>query len=88
MKLRFYITIFLMSLTVTMAMAETHPKVTEFALKHCHHDIFPDEDDRIDCVTDIVNCVIVGSGETDLTKLTSSCLNKVSKRRIYEQQRK
>lgn len=88
MKMRFYITILLMSLTMTMAMAATHPKVSEYALEHCSYKVFPNEDDRIDCVTDIVNCVIVNGGETDLTKLNSSCIVKASKRRIYEQQRK
>ena len=88
MNLRFFLTILLMSLTFTMAIAATNPKVTEFALEHCNYKIFPNEDDRIDCVTDIVNCVIVNGGETDLTKLNSSCILKASKRRIYEQQRK
>lgn len=76
------------ALSLSMAMAETHPKVREYALKHCNYEIFPNEDDRIDCVTDIVNCVIVEGGKTDLTRLTPSCLNKKARERIYEQQRK
>jgi hypothetical protein len=87
-KTRLFFAFFLLSLSLSVALAKTHPKVTEFALKHCSHKILPNEDDRIDCVTDIVNCVIVGSGETDLTKLNSSCLIKASQRRTYEQQRK
>jgi hypothetical protein len=87
-KTRLFFTFLVLSLSLSVAMAKTHPKVTEFALKHCNHEIFPNEDDRIDCVTDIVNCVIVDGGETDLTKLNSSCILKASKRRIYEQQRK
>lgn len=82
MNLKMFFVFLYLVLTVSVAIAEVHPKVREFALKHC--DLF-NEDDRIDCVTDIVNCVIVGSGETDLTKLNYSCLNKASKRRIYEQ---
>ena len=88
MNFRIIMTFLFFALSLSMAMAKTHPKVTEFALKHCSYEIFPNEDDQIDCVTDIVNCVIVSGGETDFTKLTPSCLNKASQRRIYEQQRK
>lgn len=74
-------------LSLSIAMAETHPQVREYALKHCNHEIFPNEDDQIDCVTDIVNCVVVSGGKFDLTKLTPSCLNKKAEMRIREQSR-
>jgi len=71
------------------AHAELDPKLTEFTLKACKYsDYIKTEDDQIDCVTDIVNCVVVDGGKIDLTKLTQACLIKASKRRIYEQQRK
>ena len=85
MNFRIFLTFLLFALSFSIAMAKTHPKVTQFALEHCNYQIFPNEDDRIDCVTDIVNCVIVNGGETDLTKLTPACLNKKAQERKHEQ---
>lgn len=42
-------------------------------------------DKRMDCVTDYLNCAIVGSGETDWDKLLNQqCLKAAAKRRESE----
>lgn len=70
----------------TLAFAkEPDPKVIELIQKRC--DWFNQKislDDRMDCMTDYLNCVIVGAGETDLNA-KASCLPKAAKRRQDEQ---
>lgn len=81
-----YLVMILLATYTNLSLAKSDSeKLSEFTLKYCNYKLVPNEDDRIDCVTDIVNCAIVGSGEIDLTNLDYSCLNKVSKRRKHEQ---
>jgi hypothetical protein len=86
MKVKFYLTILVLSLSFSVAMAKSDPRLIELIKKDCQ---FMDEtlplDNRIDCMTDYINCAIVGSGETDLTKLTNECLNRKARERRYEQ---
>ncbi len=64
---------------------EPDPRVIELIQKQCDwtNSKIP-LDDRMDCMTDYLNCAIVGAGETDLNA-KASCLPKAAKRRQDEQ---
>lgn len=86
MKVKLFFTLFVLSLSVSIAMAKSDPQLVKFITQNCQFsNMNISDDDKMDCATDIINCAIVGSGETDLTKVTLSCLNKKSRERIYEQ---
>ncbi len=87
MKMRLFWTVLMISVTVSVAFArEADPKALKFIEKMC--DLKNPNislDDKMDCVTDYNNCIIVGAGETDLSKADDSCVKRKTKERLDEQ---
>lgn len=80
-----HILIATMLFSISSFAKELDPRVIELIQKQC--DWFNSKislDDREDCMTDYLNCVIVGAGETDLNA-KASCLKQAAKRRKNEQ---
>ena len=87
MNLRLFFVILTFAVTVSVAFArEADPKALKFIEKMC--DLKNPNisiDDKMDCVTDYNNCIIVGAGETDLSKADAKCLQRKTKERLDEQ---
>jgi hypothetical protein len=73
-------------LTTTVAMAQSEANLMAIIKNRC--DFFNKDislDIRMDCVTDYVNCAVVGAGEIKPDKATQECLGKKAKERKHEQ---
>lgn len=66
----------------SICMATTHDELVEHIKLRCN---FLNEkipfDVRMDCMTDYINCAVVGAGEIDLKKADDKCLKQSGKRR-------